>query len=149
MLMAYGLSLVSATFRPVTRIIRLAAVGGLALAVAGLGGRRAPSTVVVRLEGNEFRPSVVRARAGDSLRFVNGNGGPHNIAFVADSIAEPARTLLAQAMKGEKIGPLSSPFLLDPAETYAFVVPAIPPGRYPLFCAPHLANMRGDLIVSR
>ena len=131
------------------RMIRLVAAGGLCLAVTGLGGRRAPSTVVVRLEGNEFRPSIVQARAGDSVRFVNGNGGPHNIAFVADSIAEPARTLLTQAMKGEKIGPLSSPLLLDPAESYAFVVPALPPGRYPLFCAPHLANMRGELRVSR
>ena len=50
-------------------------------------------------------------------------------------------------MGGEKIGPLSSPLLLDPGEPYTFVVPALKPGKYPLYCLPHLANMRGSLIV--
>lgn len=57
------------------------------------------------------------------------------------------RALLEKAMGGEKIGPLSSPLLLDPGEPYTFVVPALKPGKYPLYCLPHLANMRGSLIV--
>lgn len=132
------------------RLTRWVAAGSLCLAVVGFGGRRAPQTVLVRLEGNEFRPRVVQARAGDSVRFVNGNGGPHNIAFAVDSIPEAARALLAQAMQGEKLGPVSGPLLFDPAESYAFVVPAeLLPGRYPLLCVPHMANMRGELHVSR
>lgn len=110
---------------------------------------RAPQTVVVTLQGNEFRPSIVTAHVGDSVRFVNGNGGPHNIAFAVDSISPAAKALLERAMKGEKIGPVSSPLLIDPQEAYAFVVPALPEGRYPLLCVPHMANMRGSLIVSR
>ena len=114
-----------------------------------LGLRRTPQTVVVRLEGNEFRPRVVQAHPGDSVRFVNGNGGPHNMAFAVDSIPLAAIALLTTAMKGEKLGPVSSPLLLDPAESYAFVVPDLPAGRYPILCVPHMANMRGELRVSR
>lgn len=103
---------------------------------------------VIRLESNHFAPAVIEAHQGDSLRFVNGAGGPHNVEFVTDSISEPARRMLAQAMPGDKIGPLSSPLLLSRDEAYAFRVPAIPPGRYPFGCLPHAAgNMRGTLIV--
>jgi plastocyanin len=117
----------------------------IALQVAAAAA--APRTVVVRLEGNAFRPDQIHARVGDTLRFVNGNGGPHNVKFEADSIAPAARALIEKAFGGEKIGPMSGPLLLDPGETYAIVVPALPVGRYPLYCSPHWANMRGKLIV--
>ncbi len=104
-------------------------------------------TVVVRLDGNAFRPDQIHVRVGDSLRFVNGTGGPHNVKFVDDSIAGPARALIDKAMGGEKIGPMSSPLLLDPGEVYAFVVPALSRGKYPLYCLPHAAQMRAELIV--
>lgn len=107
----------------------------------------APRTVGVLLQGNEFLPATIRARVGDTLRFVNGSGGPHNVAFERDSIAQAARAQLAQAMGGEKLGPLSGPLLLDPDETYLIVVPSLPAGRYPLYCLPHQMNMRGALIV--
>ncbi|HEX7937684.1 MAG TPA: plastocyanin/azurin family copper-binding protein, partial [Gemmatimonadaceae bacterium] len=103
--------------------------------------------VVVRLEGNAFRPDQIHARAGDTLKFVNGNGGPHNVKFADDSIAAPVRALLEKAMGGEKIGPMSSPLFIDPGETYSFVIPGLPRGRYPLYCLPHQVNMRGALIV--
>jgi plastocyanin len=115
--------------------------------VAVIAGAPPPKTVVVRLEGNAFRPAEIHVRPGDSLRFVNGNGGPHNVRFVDDSISAAAKVLLTQAMGGEKIGPMSSPLLLDIGETYAFVVPALVPAQYPLYCLPHVAQMRAKLIV--
>ncbi len=122
-------------------------IGGLLMClVMGARPHVAPATHTVRLTGNEFVPRQTIARAGDTLRFVNGNGGPHNVQFVTDSIAAAARRLLDRAM-GDKIAPLSGPLLLDPDETYIFVVPAIAPGRYPFFCLPHQAAMRGALIV--
>ena len=127
--------------------VRYCAVGALAAVLTGAGQNSAPRTVVARLDGNQFRPEQIRVRAGDSVRFVNGNGGPHNVMFVADSIAPAPRAALEAAMKGEKLGPLSSPLLLDQDETYTFVVPGIGAGRYPLVCLPHQANMRGALIV--
>lgn len=123
------------------------AMMGTLLTQLVLGVSTPPRSVGVLLQGNEFRPATIRARAGDTIRFVNGNGGPHNVAFERDSIAPAARALLAKAMGGEKLGPLSGPLLLDPEETYVVVVPALPGGRYPLFCLPHQANMRGALIV--
>jgi len=128
-------------------IRRLALSTALVLGALGMAGYPAPRVVSVRLQGNEFTPKDAHVRVGDSIRFVNGNGGPHNVKFADDSISAAARALLEKAMGGEKIGPLSSPLLLDPGETYAFVVPAVPAGRYPLFCLPHMANMRGALIV--
>ena len=102
----------------------------------------------VRLTGNRFAPRVIEARAGDTVRFINGNGGPHNVEFVADSIAAPAQRLLEQALPGDKIGPLSGPLLLSAGERYEVIVPALPPGRYPFVCLPHMiGDMRGTLVV--
>jgi plastocyanin len=100
--------------------------------------------------GNRFDPAVTTAVTGDTIRFINGNGGPHNLQFFADSIGDPARDLLDAAMKGEKIGWLSSRLFLDRDETYEIVVPALPPGRYPFVCLPHYAaGMTGALVVER
>jgi plastocyanin len=107
----------------------------------------APRTIVVRLEGNAFRPDQIHARVGDTVKFVNGNGGPHNVKMADDSIAAPARALLEKAFGGEKLGPMSSELLWDPGAAYAIVIPAIPAGRYPLYCLPHIANMRASLFV--
>jgi plastocyanin len=103
----------------------------------------------IRLTGR-FDPAIIEAHAGDSLRFVLTSGGPHNVEFVADSIAAPMRALLARAMPGDKIGPLSGPLLLSTGETYAFKIPDLAPGRYPFVCLPHATgNMRGVLIIVR
>ena len=103
----------------------------------------------IRLTGR-FDPAIFEAHAGDSLRFVLTSGGPHNVQFVADSLAAPMRVLLEQAMPGDKIGPLSGPLLISTGETYAFKVPDLPPGRYPFVCLPHVtSNMRGVLIIVR
>jgi plastocyanin len=102
----------------------------------------------IRLTGR-FDPAIIEAHAGDSLRFVNGMGGPHNIQFVVDSIPAPMRALLERAMPGDKIGPLSSPLLIDNGEAYGFRIPDLEPGPYPFFCLPHMANMRGVLVIVR
>ena len=100
----------------------------------------------VRLTGR-FEPAIIEAHAGDSLRFVNGVGGPHNVQFAADSIPGPMRAKLERAMGGDKIGPLSSPLLIDRGESYGFRIPDLEPGQYPFFCLPHMASMRGVLVI--
>jgi len=106
------------------------------------------STHVVELQRNRFAPAELRARKGDTVRFVNGMGGPHNVQFEADSIA-PAASALIDAAMPDKIRPLMSPMLILLDETYTLVVPDMVPGRYPYFCSPHYGNMRGALIVLR
>ncbi len=128
-------------------------VGGSALLVLGLFAYSPPGQVrvhIVQLGNNRFVPAVIEVIPGDSLRLTNGAGGPHNLEFEADSIPEAARKALAQAMPGDKLGPLSSPLLIITGETYGFRIPELPPGRYPFVCLPHVAgNMRGALVVVR
>lgn len=120
---------------------------GLTLISALQHGSGQKAVHEIRLTGR-FDPAIIEAHAGDSLRFVNGTGGPHNVEFVVDSIAAPMRALLERAMPGEKIGPLSGPLLISTGETYAFRIPDLEPGRYPFVCLPHMTNnMRGVLVI--
>lgn len=127
-------------------VLLIPALGGWALAPA----RQAPRTHVVHMEANRFVPAESRVSPGDTVRFVNGEGGPHNVEFAADSIpAATTRAALDRAMPGDKLGALSGPLLIDPDETYMVVVPRIPEGRYAFVCLPHQAFMRGALVVGR
>ena len=98
--------------------------------------------------GNRFEPATTTARAGDTVRFINGSGGPHNVQFFPDSIRDPARDLLDRVMPGEKLGWLSSQLFLDRNEVYDIVLPKLSPGRYPFFCLPHAASMTGAIVVA-
>lgn len=117
--------------------------------LALLGGwlPSAPMVYEIRMT-SRFLPAVTTASPGDTLRFLNQSGGPHNIQFFADSISVEARRLLEAAMPGEKIGPLSSPLLVLDNATYEIAVPALPPGRYPFVCLPHFGSrMLGSLVI--
>ena len=121
------------------------------LATFWLDSSRTPElgTHVIKLERNRFMPASIRARAGDTLQFVNGEGGPHNVEFEKDSVPVPARPLIEAAMGPQKIGPMSSMLLILTGETWTFVVPALPAGRYAFLCTPHWGQMRGSLVVER
>lgn len=93
-------------------------------------------------------PAVTQAAPGDTIRFVNGEGGPHNVAFDADSISMDARAIIASAMPQPKIGAMSSGMLILRDEAYTIVVPRLGAGRYAFLCSPHYAQMRGTLVVS-
>lgn len=126
---------------------RLAPAVSALVLLAAFQGAPAPTVREIRMT-SRFVPGETTARAGDILRFINQTGGPHNIQFFVDSIPEAARLLLEHAMPGDKIGPLSSPLLLDENDTYTIAVPALPPGRYPFVCLPHFASgMLGALVV--
>ena len=102
---------------------------------------------VVKLEASRFVPAESRVAPGDTVRFVNGQGGPHNVQFMAESIPATAQRLINDAMR-DRILPLTSPMFIIPDEVYTLVVPALPPGRYAFLCSPHWANMRGSLTVA-
>jgi plastocyanin len=103
---------------------------------------------VVQMTGNRFAPAQVTVHAGDTLRFLNGRGGPHNVQFALDSLPDSVSRALDGAM-GNKIGPASGPLLVLEGEAYEFVVPKLPPGQYAYFCLPHLAGgMSGSIVVA-
>jgi plastocyanin len=108
----------------------------------------------VSLNNNRFSPSIITARAGDTLVFVNGRGGPHNVQFADDSLSDAAHRLIDAAMpERPKVAwsrdiPLAGPLLVLDGDTYKVVVPALPAGRYRFFCSPHVGGgMRGELVV--
>ena len=126
---------------------RLAMVLAVCGAIAWTGQATSPAVHEIRMT-SRFVPGRTVARAGDTLRFINQAGGPHNIQFFADSIPEEARVLLEQAMPGAKIAPLSSPLLIIENAVYEIAVPALSPGRYPFVCLPHFGSrMLGTLEV--
>ena len=99
--------------------------------------------------GPRFEPAEISLRAGDTIRFINRRGGPHNVQFFIDSVAAGARSLLDSAIGETRIGPLAVRLLWDAEESYTLVVPDLEPGRYPFVCAPHFtAGMTGALIVT-
>ena len=108
----------------------------------------------ISLNNNRFIPNVITARVGDTLAFVNGRGGPHNVQFADDSLTDAAHRLIDAAMPERPKQPWSrdvaraSPLLVLDGDTYKVVVPALPPGRYRFFCTPHMnGGMRGELVV--
>ena len=128
--------------------MRLEIMWAAMIALPGAAGAPPQAVREFHMAENRFQPAAVEVRRGDTIRFVNSAGGPHNVQFLADSIPEEPRRLLDTAMPGDKIGPLSSPLLLEEGEVYQFVVPALPPGRYPFVCLPHAASgMKGVLVV--
>jgi plastocyanin len=108
---------------------------------------RPPVSQTIRMEQNRFTPRDIRARAGDTLKFVNGVGGPHNIQFEKDSIAPDAAKLIDKALGKNRMFFLATVPIILVGETFNIVVPDIPAGEYPLFCNPHYAQMRGKLVV--
>jgi hypothetical protein len=52
----------------------------------------------VLLNNNRFQPAMITARDGDTLAFINGRGGPHNVQFSDDSLPDAAHRLIDAAM---------------------------------------------------
>ena len=85
-----------------------------------------------------FEPKTVEIAAGTTVRFVNVSGGPHNIAFYADSIPTGAATVWNAAM-ANRMDNLSSPFLTNANDHYDVSFANAPKGVYKGFCLPHSA----------
>ena len=98
--------------------------------------------VEVKMTGNgstraAFEPNSITIPAGATVRFTNVSGGPHNIAFWADSVPAGGAAALNAGMKNT-VDNLSGPFLAQPNETYEVSFANAPKGTYKGFCTPHL-----------
>lgn len=104
---------------------------------------------VVKMYGSEqhgyyYDPAIIRIKSGDMVRFVNIDGGPHNVSFANEKVPRGAMTKLIR--NGEMTGPL----LQVKGEHWDLIFPKkMPTGVYPFICQPHAAmGMRGEIIVS-
>lgn len=104
------------------------------------------------LEGTEYKyvPEQLTVKPGDAIRYINVSGGPHNVAFWADSMPSGAESAISQAM-GETMGPLQGTLLVEPNAEYMVNLPAsTPTGEYKIYCTPHLAmGMTQTLTVAQ
>ncbi len=115
---------------------------------AGAGTTHDVNMVLEGASTYKFVPSDITVKPGDKVVFHNVSGGPHNVAFWADSIPAGAKELLEPQMPNP-IGPLSSELLIDPGATLSISFANAPAGEYRFTCTPHLAmGMRGKITVA-
>ncbi len=98
-------------------------------------------------QGYRFEPADITVSAGDGIKFVFVNGGPHNVAFDAATVPAEFRAVMAGNMP-EQSGELMGKMLLSEGETYTISLGGVAPGTYEYNCTPHLAmNMKGKITV--
>ncbi len=153
---------------------KISLVAGLAVLVAACGGENkapeqapaatpaadmAPATapaatgathdVKMEFDGKiyHFVPATLTIKAGDVVNFHNVSGGPHNVAFWADSIPTGAAAVLGANMP-DQLQPLSGTMLVVQDAVYSISFAGAPEGEYKYYCLPHLAmGMRAVITV--
>jgi plastocyanin len=101
------------------------------------------------LEGSNYRfmPAHLTIHSGDTVRFHNVSGGPHNVSFWSDSIPAGAADALKRGML-DQMAPLEGPLLTEPHGVYVVSFANAPAGDYKFYCLPHLAlGMKAKVTV--
>lgn len=90
--------------------------------------------------GNSFRfePATFTVPAGGTVRFINTEGGPHNVSFYADSIPAGTAEKLNAAM-ANRMDNLAGPFVMTANDHYDISFAGLPAGVYKGYCTPHQA----------
>ena len=151
---------------------KIAVVAGLAVLMAACGGGSetpaadttqaaapapAPAAAGAKHDVNmvsegtsvfKFVPAELSIKVGDQVVFHNVSGGPHNVAFFADSIPAGAQAGIDAQLK-DPVGPLSSALLVDANATLTLSFANAPAGDYKFTCTPHAAmGMHGKITVT-
>ncbi|HZS59888.1 MAG TPA: c-type cytochrome [Gemmatimonadaceae bacterium] len=118
---------------------------------AGNAGNTPAATVTIEMvadaSGYKFVPNSVTIHAGETVRFVNKIGGPHNVTFWPDSIPAGTQQKLQRGMQNPT-GPLTSPLLTNTGDATTVSFDGVTPGTYKFYCMPHQAfGMKGQIIV--
>jgi len=118
-------------------------------APAAAAAAGATHDVQMVLEGTAYKfvPAELTIKPGDKIVFHNTSGGPHNVAFWADSIPAGTEATLAALMTGDKLEALSGPLIIEPNATYSITFTGLPNGEYKMHCTPHLAMGMGGKIT--
>ncbi len=123
-----------------------------AVAATGTAAPITGTTHEVKMYGDDkgyrFEPKDLTIKAGDGIKFVFVNGGPHNVAFNAADIPADVKPQLDANFDADKMAELSSKMMMQPGEFTTISFANIKAGTYPFHCTPHLAmNMKGTVTV--
>lgn len=95
----------------------------------------------------KFIPENLTIKVGDTVRWTNVSGGPHNVRFYDDQVPEGAHEVLNNIMPN-RIGDLNGQMLTAPNATYEVVFAGAPTGEYGYVCLPHEPmGMTGTLVI--
>jgi plastocyanin len=96
--------------------------------------------------GYRFEPAEITVKAGDGIKFVNVNGGPHNVAF--DPATTGASAAQITANMPDSMDDLMGKMLVTDGEAWTMSFGGVAPGTYTVFCTPHQAmNMMMKIVV--
>ncbi|HYL20816.1 MAG TPA: plastocyanin/azurin family copper-binding protein [Gemmatimonadales bacterium] len=144
-LVAFGAIACGSEQKPATA--QAAAATPAATATPAPAAEPAGSVIEVKMTGDgttkaAFEPATLTVKAGTTVRFINVSGGPHNIAFFADSIPKGGAEALKKGM-ANAMSDLTGPFLTQPNDKYDISFAGAPAGTYKGYCMPHVAfNMK-------
>ena len=98
-----------------------------------------------------FDPADLTVKVGDTVRWINGSGFPHNVAFYADSIPQGAMVVIESVMPAEgKLGPMNGRILSELGDIFEMDFVNAPLGVYHYFSVVQEAvGMVGTLTVTQ
>jgi plastocyanin len=103
----------------------------------------------VNNQGDLYDPSPLTIKVGDTVKWINYSGGPHNVAFYPDSIPAGAADALNADMPN-RMAPLNGPLITDSLGVYQVTFANVPAGTYKYYCIPHEAmGMKGTLNIEK
>jgi plastocyanin len=96
-----------------------------------------------------FEPAALTIKAGDTVKWINFSGGPHNVSFKKDKVPAGALAVLNTNMPNRIPGQdATGPFLTDSLGTFQVSFANAPAGTYTYTCQPHeMLGMNGTITV--
>ncbi len=116
----------------------LAMAGSVAATFTSAGEVTVHEVQMVLTDGGEYKyvPDKLTIKVGDTVRWINVSGGPHNVQFKAGTVPEGAQAVLNAAM-ANRIGDMNGQLLMAPNAAYEIDFTGAPVGEYPYVCTPH------------
>lgn len=93
---------------------------------------------MVLTDAGEYRyiPDQLTIKVGDTVRWINASGGPHNVQFKSGQVPDGAEAVLNAAM-ANRMGSMNGQLLMAPDAVYEISFEGAPVGEYFYVCTPH------------
>ena len=135
---AFGLTIMACggADRSETQVAVTAGVAGSAVAISSAATVHEVQMVLTDAGEYKYIPDELTIKVGDTVRWINVSGGPHNVQFKAGTVPEGAQAVLNAAM-ANRIGEMNGQLLMAPNAVYEVDFTGAPAGEYPYVCTPH------------